>query len=259
MGSILPLEYSSEGANFLSDAAWHHYKERRKLGWGVEPYRCERYLTSSQALTFNLFAPLADDLSWFDRTLEELGIPYEGLSRRMHMEFQPQFRGEGHLDKTVADAFVESENGGLVIETKLADQFSRRRISDRALDFYSWINKEIPIWRDVDTGFAHGAQEQLARVHALGTLASRGSSVLLFLHHPLDTLSCSKAETYRDLLHRPDEFRVVGLDRFADALLSTAQSREHRRYVANFRTRYLDLCLSDEVFNAMERARSVRS
>lgn len=259
MGSILPLEFSTEGANFLSDSAWHHYKERRKLGWGVEPYRCERYLTSSQALTFNLFSPLADDLSWFDRTLEELGIPYKGVSRRMNLEFQPQLRGEGHLDKTVADAFVEGENSGLVIETKLADQFSRRRISDRALNFYSWINKEIPIWRDIDTGFAHGAQEQLARVHALGALASRGPSVLLFLHHPLDTLSHSKAETYRELLHRPDEFCVVDLDRFADGLLSTARSRDHRRYVANFRTRYLDLRLSDAVFSAMERARSVRS
>ena len=255
IGSILPSDYAARGGNFVSHEAHEAYLKRRTLGWGVEPYRCERYLTSSQAMTFNLFASLGNDLVWLARVIENLGIDGNGQPQELHLECQPGFRGAGHLDKTVADVFVKTDNGGIVIETKLADQFSKRRASVRARDFYEFVNRRTPLWVVENPHFEAGAQEQMARVHALGSLAANGPATLVFVHHPLDLLAAIKVEKYRGLLLDPEQLRVVRLDRFVDSLTQTALSDEQREYANRLRVRYLDMSLSEDAFCAMETAR----
>lgn len=252
IGSILPVDHAAKGNNFISAAAHQAYLNRRNLGWGVEPYRCERYLTSSQAMTFNLFASLSLDLAWLARVLARLGVDETGQPQELHLEYQPRFRGAGHLDKTVADVFVKTDRGGIVVETKLADQFSKRRTSFAAHGYYEYVNSRTPLWAIGKPHFEAGAQEQMARVHALGSLAANSPATLMFIHHPLDSLSPIKVERYRDLLLNPAQLRVVCLDRFVDTLAQTALSNEQRAYVDRLRVRYLDMSLSDDVFRAME-------
>lgn len=256
MGSILPQTHAAKGANFISAEAYEAYSNRRAIGWGVEPYRCERYLTSSQTLTFNLFASLGHDLAWLTRVLKRLRVAGAGEVHELSLEFQPKHRLAGHLDKTVADAFVSTDRGGVVIETKLADQFSKRRTIARARSYYDLINTSVPLWISEDMHFETGAQEQMARVHALGSLESNSPSTLLFIHHPLDSLSAAKIEKYRDLLLNPAQLQVVRLDHFVDALGQSAVFDEQRTYVDRLRVRYLDMHLSEGVFQAMEAARS---
>lgn len=61
LGSVLHEEDAATGANFTSDSAKRLFLNRHSEGWGVDSTRCLRLLTSSQALTFNLFGPLVED------------------------------------------------------------------------------------------------------------------------------------------------------------------------------------------------------
>lgn len=255
MGSILSAKWAEKGVNFTSREALAAYRERRLIGWGVEPYRCEHYLTSSQTLTLNLFAPLGNDLGWLTRVLSALGMAEVGRAENLQIEHQPSLRSAGHLDRTIADAFVGTSYGGVVIETKLADQFSKRKASVGAQEFYELANSKMRIWRGRQSSFEKGAQDQLSRLHALGSLISDVPAHVLFVHHPLDTKSPLGAERYRDVMENPELLHVIDLGRLIDVLRDTARSSRQRSQVDSLYLRYLATGLSDGIFEEMEAVR----
>jgi hypothetical protein len=72
LGSILSAEDADAGLNFVTQSAKSLFTWRRRQGWAVDPVRCTSYLTSSQALTLNLFGPLRAAPAWASRVLSVL-------------------------------------------------------------------------------------------------------------------------------------------------------------------------------------------
>ncbi|WP_370544945.1 hypothetical protein [Frigoribacterium sp. VKM Ac-2530] len=254
-GSILATEAAAEGANFTSTVAFEAYKLRRKGGWGVEPYRCERYLTSSQTLTINFFAPLAADLPWLSRFLDALGLAAGGAAQALELEYQPAFRRAEHLDRTLADAFVQTSTGGVVFETKLADQFSRRWSTVVGNPFYEQVNRELQLWNSPRSTFDTTAKDQLARVHALGALAAGAPPPIVVIHHPLDDVGALNAEGYREVLQDPSLLTVMDLASALQRMGETATTKPQREMVQDLRRRYTAHELSEEAFGALESLR----
>lgn len=249
MGSVLTASDAKSGANFESPAALEAYRKRRRQGWGVEPYRCERYMTSSQTMTFNVFAPVAAAPAWLMRSLDVLG--YGRPVGDFRIEYRPSLRRRKWLDKTVIDAFVPTSKGGLVVETKLADQFSKRGTTRMAGDFYEQLNGETGLWRTA-TEFEAGAADQLARVHGAGSAVAGRAADLLVVHHGLDTATPRKMEAYRELLTNPARLRALPLDAVLDVLQDTASNAGQRETVEKLRTRYTDMPLSRSIFEELE-------
>lgn len=252
MGSVLTLPDARRGANFVSNEARSAYNDRRTRGWGVEPYRCEHYMTSSQTLTFNVFAPLAADLAWMARSLNLLG--YDSAAGNFSFEYRPEIRRSSRLDKTVIDGFIPTSSGGLVIETKLADQFSRRGASIGASGFYGSINRELLLWKH-NTKFEVGAVDQLARVHGAGSASIGTAAELLLVHHPLDTRTPIRAEAYRQILQDPSRLRVLALDHLLDSFMHASISSLQRQKIERLQARYTNMDLSHAVFSELESAR----
>lgn len=252
MGSVLTLPDADSGANFASTEARRAYQDRRTRGWGVEPYRCERYMTSSQTMSFNVFAPVAADPGWMARTLDLLG--YSASAGEFQFEYRPEIRRSSRLDKTVIDGFIPTVSGGLVIETKLADQFSRRGTSIGASEFYDTINREVPLWKDNPT-FKIGAVDQLARVHGAGSASIGTAAELLLVHHPLDATTPMRAEAYRQIMQDPSQLRVLALDHLLDAFMNASNTLLQKQKVERLRTRYTDMDLSHAVFSELESVR----
>lgn len=255
MGSILTAEDSASGVNFESTEAYAAYLHRRTLGWGVEPYRCERYMTSSQTMTFNIFAPVASDHRWLSKSLSALG--YGKPTGPFGFEFRADLRRSSWLDKTVIDAFIPTTKGALVIETKLADQFSRRGTSLRAASFYERINSELRLWK-MSSNFEVGAIDQLARVHGAGSAAVNQVADLMLVHHPLDLTTPKKVEGYRRIMTDPTRLRLISLELLLDVFAEEAAGRQQRQAIERLRNRYLEMSMSQAMFNALESRRLMK-
>lgn len=203
-------------------------------------------------MTFNLFAPIVADPAWMARSLDLLG--YSASAGEFHFEYRPEIRRSSRLDKTVIDAFVPTATGGLVIETKLADQFSRRGTSLGASEFYDAVNREVPLWKN-DTTFEIGAVDQLARVHGAGSASIGAATELLLVHHPLDTRTPMRAEAYRQIMQDPSQLRILALDHLLDAFMHASNNSLQKVKVESLRTRYTDMGLSHDVFSELESVR----
>lgn len=257
-GSILSLEAAARGANFTSTMAAEAYRKRRLTGWGVEPYRCERYLTSSQTMTLNLFAPLAADLKWLDRILDSIGLANIGAAERLEIEYQPKFLRAGRRDRTLADAFIKTRSAGIVVETKLADQFSRRWSTVDGSSFYRQVNAEFGIWNALPGGFDTPAKDQLGRLHALGALAATSPPPIVMVHHPLDEAGAAHAERYRELLQEPSLLNIIDLEKLIRTMMDTSRSDTQRRVAEQLQLRYVAHELSDGAFRILEEFRLSR-
>lgn len=248
LGSVLPDEAASLGFNFIDQHAFAEYQQRRTKGWGVEPYRCEKYMTSSQTLTFNIFAPLKRDLSWLNEVLELLGITDGGHPEWVSFESSLSKQSESFFDKTLADIFIRLRKGGLVVETKLADQFSRRSITERAYSHYLSLNSKFELWCDPGMILRDFANSQLARVHALGAVESNNSCEFLFVYHPLDISAKDHAQRYRQNLTDPSKMKITSLSEFFSIMFQASKNAEQRATVQDLRVRYVDLFLSADAY-----------
>jgi len=258
-GSILTSKAAESGANFTSVMAAEAYRRRRLTGWGVEPYRCERYLTSSQTLTLNLFAPLAVDLDWLNRVLDSLDLAGVGRPEWLEIEYQPRFLRAGRRDRTLADAFIKTASTGIVIETKLADQFSRRWSTVVGSSFYEQVNAEFSLWNSSQMEFDTPARDQLGRVHALGALAATSSPPIIMIHHPLDESGAKNAQRYRELLQEPSLLKILDLEHFIRTMMDAARSDAQRNIAEQLLLRYVAHELSDDAFSILEETRLGRA
>lgn len=203
-------------------------------------------------MTFNVFAPVAADPGWMARSLDLLG--YSAAAGEFSFEYRPEIRRSSRLDRTVIDGFIPTMSGGLVIETKLADQFSRRGTSIGANAFYDTVNREVPLWMN-NTTFEVGAIDQLARVHGAGSASIGTATDLLLVHHPLDVRTPMRAEAYRRIMQDPSQLRVLALDQLLDVFMHASKTLLQKQKVERLRTRYTDMDLSRAVFSELESVR----
>lgn len=236
LGSILHPDDAAAGLNFVTDTAASLYRLRRQEGWGVDPTRCTQYMTSSQALTLNLFGPLVVSEESFvtvlNRVLDRNDITGVGATA---VEFAPRRRSEHLNDQSRVDALVRvtTTTGPLnvVFEVKYADRFNSRQVR---LDTepYRALAARSDLWADA-TVFAERRFNQLARCHALAASAGlvdglRALPVLVVIHHDLDEPSARLVQDYASTLQFPRAAVAVPLSRFVAAMGASGAGLAHR-------------------------------
>lgn len=173
MGSILHPDDAAAGRNFTTPAAERLYLDRRRAGWGVDPVRCTGYLTSSQALTINLLAPLKEDPAWAARVLSGLLDREITAVSGLEIEYAPRRRSLHLGDMTRLDAWIRLETGsgpqGLALEIKYADRFSSRHLRVAENPRYRELARTTGLWDLDDERTRSRPVNQLLRCHALAT------------------------------------------------------------------------------------------
>ena len=254
-------EDAARWLNFLGRSAAATYAARRTAGWGVDPVRCTKYLTSSQTLTFNMLSEVArqpeasarlfgfmlgrDDLAW----LESADFEFSGVDT-------PYWLG----DRTLVDLLLRFRrtDGGLqvvAVETKLADRFSTRRTREMGGLRYQRLAERRPIWRDLQKSLDSNVTRQMTRCHALaqsvqavdGGRPDEGA-VLLILLHPGDRSGLDQSHAY-----------VAGLSA-GEAAFSTWDVFLHAAGLArtmdsglrlDLELRYVDMSLSESAWREL--------
>ena len=261
-GSVLPDDAAKRNLNFLGSCAVERYTERRSAGWGVDPERCTKYLTSSQTLTFNMLAGAVE------RKAQCAALFNDVLSRSdlvaletSSFEFAAQGSKYGLGDKTLLDLLLRfrTVSGSLqvvAVETKLADRFSTRRTAGMFGPEYVSIGKHSGVWRDLNVALASNQSRQLARCHALAQSIQRKDggpgehAVLLVLTHPNDLSGPKSVATYAQGVTRSTALVNQSWRQFLDA----AQSHSAIDGSAAFELsrRYVDLTWSEQVWRELD-------
>lgn len=249
LGSILSDHDALAGHNFTSRAGRALYERRRTAGWGVDPVRCTKYLTSSQALTLNLLGPLEASPRWAARVLGRL-LGREDVSEvsRIWVEYAPRRRSEYLNDMTRIDALVEIRSRGgrelMVIETKYADRFNSRQV-DIMRAPYRDLAGRLGLWVDAEATLASVHLNQLVRCHSLAAaltddLIGRASvPSLLVLHHHDDAASRVLVGEYAGHATEPNGIAARTLDAFTDAMILTAETTAERQIARALDLRYV--------------------
>jgi hypothetical protein len=255
LGSILTSAAASKYLNLIGPASIDAYEERRGLGWGVDPVRTLGYLTSSQALTMNVFGALQANLSWCSAVMK-LALPPDSKIRSvlgLAIEYSAPFPSQALGDRTIVDVLVRAEtaDGPLVvaIETKLGDRFNSRRV--RLGRAYQSVEH---LWIDPQDA-ARQEFSQLARAHALAEHASLdtgssrlGGGRLLLLHHPQDVTADAIGRAYSAIARAPQAAQTVALDHFLSLMRQSAPNRESTEMVEELKRRYVDMSESEQVW-----------
>lgn len=262
-GSILADSDADRWLNFLGSAAVETYAARRGFGWGVDPIRCTKYLTSSQTLTFNMLS----DIVLQPHAAAAL---FGGLLGRADLvtlesaEFEFSGVGTDYWlgDRTFVDLLLRfrRSDGGLqvlAVETKLADRFSTRRTLAMGGPSYQRLEDGIAIWRDLAASVESNFTRQLTRCHALAQsvqIVDGGrndeSAVLLVLLHPQDRGGLGQAMKYVEGLEDGDAVVATW-----ELFLTAAQDcgALARDLVDALLARYVDLSLSEGAWRAFDR------
>ncbi|TQL32168.1 hypothetical protein FB554_0284 [Barrientosiimonas humi] len=268
LGSVLTDADALDGRNFSSPSARRFYDRRRSEGWGVDPVRCTKYLTSSQALTLNLLGPLEESPVWAARVLGEVLQRTDiDVVRRVWVEFAPRRRSEYLNDMTRVDALVAMGTSRgeelLAVEIKYSDRFNSRRVDiDRAP--YRDLAESSGLWRDADSTLREPQVNQLVRCHALaaavsGDLTGRPAApTMLVLHHTDDVTSRGLVDGYVGHLADPTLVKAATLDEFVGILRRSARSAAQRAVARDLELRYVAESESEAVWQ-MSDDRSVRA
>ncbi len=255
LGSILPVAASSQGLNLHSAASRTLFDQRRAEGWGIDPVRTQAYLTSSQALTLNLFAPLVASPTWMLATLNAVlpaGSPLTSIDT-VDVEYFSRYPSEALGDRTTIDVVVHARRGArpvvIAIETKLGDRFNSRQVN--VGHAYERVSD---LWRSPDTP-RERLTSQLARVHALAEHMSRSNysgaepSQLLLLHHGDDPSVRAVFDAYSSAVVESATVRAQSLAQLLDAMDLTAPSGSEKELLETLRLRYVDLAPSEPVWS----------
>lgn len=213
-------------------------------------------MTSSQALTLNLFGPLLAEPSWFSGLLLRLlGRGRWDGSERSFIEYAPPDRARRTGDRTIADIYVERQSGdateSIVIETKLADRFSSRFVDITRTPHYQTLNAKVNLWNEDLSGDDGRATNQLARVHALGSTYSGVAATLVVLHHPLDQRTPLIAERYRQTLRDPSLLVVGDLAAFIGHMAAASSTPDQLEVARKMSVRYVEMELSAPAWQAL--------
>ncbi len=261
-GSVLPDEAAERDLNFLGDWALGRYRTRRSAGWGVDPVRCTKYLTSSQTLSFNMLAEAVSDSSRCADLFNRL-LGRRDLLRLDTGDFEFAAQGTGYAlgDKTLLDVLLRfvTVDGGLqviAVETKLADRFSTRRTAGMTSGRYAELAARSQLWRNLDSALEDNRTRQLARCHALAEsiqLQDGGAdrnAVILVLTHPGDAAADRCVGDYRRFVANPEAVIHRNWSEYLAAASSVrAIGREATRRLS---ARYVDLTWSEEVWREVE-------
>ncbi|MGY3318146.1 PGN_0703 family putative restriction endonuclease [Arthrobacter sp. TE12232] len=196
-GSVLADPDAEAFKNFVSSRALLEYQGRRLQGWGVDPVRCTKYMTSSQTLTFNM---LADAVARPVECANLFGIltGREDLDLLADYHFEYSAVGKPHFlgDRTLLDVLLEFRTTGggtqvVAVETKLADRFSTRKTTAMHGSLYLAIQEESGLWHSLEDALKDNQTRQLARCHALAQSVQRThrrnvQAIVLTLLHDSD-------------------------------------------------------------------------
>lgn len=255
LGSVLSADDAQRGYNFVSSGVFDLYRERRKEGWGVDPVRCLKYMTSSQALTLNIAGVLASDSKWLVAVFSLLLGRTDILAlQRCSVEFAPS-RPSDHLgDKTRVDLLVELETtDGLdvvVIEVKLADRFNSRHVEVWKNGRYRDLAKTTGMWRTADPRLRARSVNQLLRCHALGAsmlgsaTAKSRPPTLAIIYHPDDLRVTEAVAPYLSVLQNPRSLVLWPLNDLLSIMEDTGTTSDQVNQARDLRTRYVDHGLS---------------
>lgn len=256
-GNMLEAAAAEAGKNFLTDEIFAVVKARLAAGGGtIEPFRLFRNLLTSQAMCFNLFGPLAADLSRATRLVRALlGADEVARVSRVVIEWAPEPAADFLGDRTAFDAVVDYErpNGELVllgIETKLTDSFSQEPYEGDG--YRRWMRSaRSPFRTEAASIVATSRFNQIWRNHLLA-IAVRDQPTSRYaaarsvvIHHPDDVDARGVVEAYRQLLVADDAtFGAFTLDEVVRAFSSAVDTSESR-WLADFARRYVDTSESD--------------
>lgn len=248
LGSVLTVQDGDTGVNFTSRSALALYRSRRAAGWGVEPVRCERHMTSSQTLTINVAA-------LFQEAPEEtIQLLVQATGRRdwvsiasIDLEYAPP-RPSLHLgDKSRIDLLisVKTRTGSelVALEIKYMDRFNSRAVNLRT-EPYREIMKSSGVWNENMDLEPRSLTNQLLRCHALATSVSRAefnqtktTFILLTLRE--DHAANSIADMYRRGLSEPERFIHLHWEDFLGTFQSVATKKGTRDTAERLQRRYV--------------------
>lgn len=193
LGSRLSTAAARAGATFLSPAIAAHAREIllfREPGALFEETRLWGNLLSSQALTLNLFVPLALDLDRAAAVFRKLLPGFVGTVTGIRFEHSPGRRGPDYFgDGSAFDTLIdivtpEGEPAFVAIEVKYTEGAGGPVPAPRPR--YAETAQESGLYRDPNAAvLARPGCEQLRREHVLGQLMlqhglyGRGHFVLL--------------------------------------------------------------------------------
>lgn len=251
LGSVLTDDDAAAGLNFGSPSAFSLYETRHAEGWGIDP-RCSAYMTSSQALTVNLFGLLGQDDAWLLECVNTwLGRSDLRRIESVGLEFAPARRSLHLNDQTRIDALVvaagDSGTEVIAIEVKYADRFNSRLV-DISTSPYRGLAERAGLWADAARVLGGRRVNQLARVHALAASYSLSLGIstpasLLVLSHETDASAADVVEEYRPLV----DGRLVHHTSLRDACRSVVDAAPPRHGAA---ARDLDLRYGSEAGSA---------
>jgi hypothetical protein len=261
-GSVLAPEDANAMLNFHGTDSVEIYQARRVTGWGVDPVRCTRYMTSSQTLTFNMLGSASRRPNECADLFNQL-LGRGDLSRleRAEFEFSPVGTPYWLGDRTLLDALLwfTTVNGGqqvVAVETKLADRFSTRRTDAMGGPIYRSLNRTRPIWRSLRSSLEDGRTRQLTRCHALAQSVqlhdggdAGSAAALVVLVHPEDETAAEAGRLYRSRLKRRGDAAILGWDRF---LRVSTETRAIDVVMCDVLSkRYVDLSGSGDVWRTL--------
>lgn len=244
LGSVLADDDAAAGLNFGSPTVFGLYESRHAEGWGIDP-RCAAYMTSSQALTINLFGLLGQDDAWLLESLNAwLGRSDLERVESVALEFAPSRRSLHLNDQTRIDVIIVAAGGRgteiIAVEVKYADRFNSR-VVDISTPPYLRLAERAGLWADAAGVLGDRRFNQLARVHALA--ASHGLSLgvsapasLLVFSHGMDASATEVVEGYRLLVDGP-LVRHASLRDACRAVVDAAPPR-HRAAARDLDLRY---------------------
>ncbi|MET7769086.1 hypothetical protein [Nocardia sp. NPDC005366] len=216
LGSILCEKDSAAGLNFSSPKALELYRNRHAAGWGIDP-RCSAYMTSSQALSINLFGLLEEEAGWLLRCLSVwLERPDLKVIKMCELEFAPARRSLHLNDQTRIDALIiaHGDRGpeAIAIEVKYADRFNSRRVNIATAPYRDLASRS-GLWTEPSWALSERRVNQLARIHALATSYAMSLDIavpvtLLVLTHDLDTSAAQVVGEYQRYVSGPLVRRV---------------------------------------------------
>lgn len=251
LGSILADADASAGLNFTSPAARRLFASRHTEGWGVDPVRSVKYLTSSQTLMINIFGLLAESTSWAARVLQVVLCRSDiAAVNWVKVEYAPNRRSAYLHDSTRLDVLLSVTSGGLeellVIEVKYSDRFNSRRVDiDRPP--YHQLQSKRALWRSADVVLNSADLNQLVRCHALAVALSDDltdfrsrTPTLVVLHHDADVGSTAMVDRYRTHLAEHALVESIAHRAFVAALHSEARTRAQREAARSLQLRYIE-------------------
>lgn len=240
-GAVLDERSGAAGLNFVDTVTHFAFLARHAEGWGVDPVQTSRHLVSSQALMFNIFAPLLQRPEHFMEVLS-LACGRSDLVELVSFayEYAPANRGEYLNDMTRIDAIARVRTTTametIAFEVKYVDRFNSRVLDLRANPNYEMLQRTRRCWRDVELVCADPRLNQLTRVHALAAsiAAEHGDErlSLIGLHRSADVNAGSILREYGS--HATDAVVPVTIDAWVSAMsavVGTTASQLAERYL----------------------------